>query len=202
MGQRTKKGRITAMKMIKKVTVHAGHNPSGKIACGASDLLDESTEARWVAKKVIKLLRKNGIKAVNCTVNNGTSQSDILHKICAKCNAVADAGLHISIHLNSGRNDKKGDGRTGGTEVLLTRNVDDKGEIAKRICNQIAKLGFTNRGVKTRTDLYFLNHTKAPALLVEVCFVDDKDDYMLYKADRMDVARAVAQAVINHNKVY
>ncbi len=188
------------MKMIKKVTVHAGHNPSGKIACGASDLLDESTEARWVAKKVIKLLRKNGIKAVNCTVNNGTSQSDVLSKICAKCNAVADAGLHISIHFNSGRSDKKGDGRTGGTEVLLTGNVADKGDIAKRICNQMAKLGFTNRGVKTRTDLYFLNHTKAPALLVEVCFVDDKDDYMLYKADRMDVARAVAQAVINHNK--
>ena len=23
--------------------IHGGHNPSGKIACGASDLLDEST---------------------------------------------------------------------------------------------------------------------------------------------------------------
>ncbi len=188
------------MKKIKKVTVHAGHNPSGKIACGASDLLDESTEARYITKKVIKLLRKNGIRAVNCTVNNGVCQNDVLYKICNKCNAVTDADLHISIHFNSGRNDKKGDGRTGGTEVLLTGNVADKGDIAKRICNQMAKLGFTNRGVKTRTDLYFLNHTKAPALLVEVCFVDDKDDYMLYKADRMDVARAVAQAVINHNK--
>ena len=188
------------MKTIKKVTVHAGHNPSGKIACGASDLLDESTEARWITRKVIKLLKKNGVKAVNCTVNDGTSQGDVLRKICAKCNAVADADLHISIHFNSGRNDKKGDGRTGGTEVLLTRDVDDKGDIAKRVCNQMAKLGFTNRGVKTRTDLYFLNHTKAPALLVEVCFVDDKDDYMLYKADRMAVARAVAQAVINHKK--
>ena len=30
------------MKKIKKVTVHGGHNPSGKIACGESDLLDES----------------------------------------------------------------------------------------------------------------------------------------------------------------
>ncbi len=189
------------MKMIKKVTVHAGHNPSGKIACGASDLLDESTEARWVAKKVIKLLRKNGIKAVNCTVNNGASQSDILHKICAKCNAVADAGLHISIHLNSGRNDKKGDGRTGGTEVLLTRNVDDKGDIAKRICNQMAKLGFANRGVKTRTDLYFLNHTKAPAILIETCFADDKDDYMLYTSNRNAAAEAIVKAVLNHNKV-
>ena len=26
--------------------IHGGHNPSGKIACGASDLLDESREDR------------------------------------------------------------------------------------------------------------------------------------------------------------
>ena len=188
------------MKTIKKVTVHAGHNPSGKIACGASDLLDESTEARWITRKVIKLLRKNGIKAVNCTVNNGTSQSSVLYKICDKCNAVADADLNISIHFNSGRSDKKGDGKTGGTEVLLTKDADDKGDIAKRVCNQIEKLGFTNRGVKVTSSLYFLNHTKAPAILVEVCFVDDKDDYMLYRADRIDVANAIVQAVINHNK--
>ncbi len=188
------------MTKIKKVTVHAGHNPSGKIACGASDLLDESTEARYITKKVIKLLKKNGIKAVNCTVNNGTSQGDVLRKICAKCNAVTDADLHISIHFNSGRADKKGDGKVGGTEVLLTQNIDDKGDIARRICNQMAKLGFTNRGVKTKTGLYFLNRTKAPALLVEVCFVDDKDDYMLYKSDRDDVAKAIVKAVINHNK--
>ena len=185
---------------IKKATVHAGHNPSGKIACGASDLLDESTEARWITKKVIKLLKKNGIKAVNCTVNNGTSQGDVLRKICDKCNAVADADLHISIHFNSGRGDKTGDGKVGGTEVLLTKDADNKGDIAKRVCNQMVKLGFTDRGVKVNTGLYFLNHTKAPALLVEVCFVDDKDDYMLYSADRIDVAHAIARAVINHNK--
>lgn len=188
------------MKKIKKVTIHAGHNPSGKIACGASDLLDESTEARYITRKVIKLLRKNGIKAVNCTVDNGTSQSDVLHKICTKCNAVTDADLHISIHFNAGRGDRKGDGKTGGTEVLLTENISDKGDIAKRVCNQMEKLGFTNRGVKTRTDLYFLNHTKAPALLVEVCFVDDKDDYMLYTSDRDAVARAIVKAVLNHNR--
>jgi len=190
------------MKKIRKVTVHAGHNPSGKIACGASDLLDESTQARYIAKKVIKLLKKNGIKAINCTVNNGINQSDILRKICAKCNAVADADLHISIHFNSGRADKTGDKKVGGTEVLLTENVADKGDIAKRICNQIAKLGFTNRGVKINKNLYFLNHTKAPAILVEVCFVDDRDDYMLYTSDRDAVAEAIVRAVVKHNKAY
>ncbi len=188
------------MKKIRKVTVHAGHNPSGKIACGASDLLDESTEARWIARKVIKLLRKNGIKAANCTVNNGISQRNVLSKLCVKCNAVTDADLNISIHFNSGRNDKTGDGKTGGTEVLLTENVSDKGDIAKRICNQMEHLGFTNRGVKVTGNLYFLNNTNAPAILVETCFVDDKDDYILYTRYRADVARAIAQAVINHNK--
>lgn len=189
------------MKKIRKVTVHGGHNPSGKIACGASDFLDESTEARYITRKVIKLLRKNGIKAVNCTVNNGTNQGDVLRKICAKCNAVADADLHISIHLNSGRNDRTGDGKTGGTEVLLTENVSDKGDIAKRICNQMEKLGFTNRGVKVTSNLYFLNHTKAPAILIEVCFVDDSDDYMLYTSDRDAVAKAIVRAVVKHNQI-
>ena len=28
------------MSKIKAVTVHAGHNPQGKIACGASDYID------------------------------------------------------------------------------------------------------------------------------------------------------------------
>lgn len=34
------------MKKIKKMTVHAGHNPSGKIVCGASGFLDKSKGER------------------------------------------------------------------------------------------------------------------------------------------------------------
>ncbi len=188
------------MKKIKKVTVHGGHNPSGKIACGESDLLDESKEDRYITKRVIKLLKKNGIKAVNCTVNNGLNQNDVLRKICAKCNIVKDADLHIAIHFNSGMNDKKGDGSTGGTEVLLTKNVADKRDIAKRVCKQMERLGFTNRGVKADEDLYFLNHTKGPAILIETCFVDDRDDYILYKSDKDAVAKAIVKAVLSHNK--
>ncbi len=188
------------MKKIRKVTVHGGHNPSGKIACGASDFLDESREDRYITRKVIKLLKRNGIAAVNCTVNNGKNQTDVLSKICAKCNSVTDADLHISIHFNSGRNDKKGDGRTGGTEVWLTENISDKGDFARRVCHQMEGIGFTDRGVKTTKGLYFLNHTKAPAVLVEVCFVDDKDDYILYKRNRNVVAKSIVKAVLNHNK--
>ena len=43
-----------------KFNVHAGHNPDGKIACGACGLIKESTEARKVKKEVVKLLRAKG----------------------------------------------------------------------------------------------------------------------------------------------
>lgn len=187
------------MKKIRKVTVHGGHNPSGKIASGAVGILDESKEDRIIAKKVAKKLRLHGVKVKNCTVDNGTGQTDVLKKICAKCNAYG-ADLDISIHFNSGASDRKGNGRTTGTEVLLTANAGDKGDIAKRICRQMAKRGFTNRGVKVTKNLYFLNHTKAPAILVEVCFVDDRDDAVLYRSDKDAVADAIVNAVLNHNK--
>lgn len=64
----------------------------------------------------------------------------------------------------------------------------------------MSKLGFRNRGVKASSGLYVLNQTKAPAVLIEVCFVDDKDDADLYKKNKDAVARAILNAVLNHNK--
>lgn len=195
-----RKEKVILMNKIKKVTVHAGHNPSGRVAAGAVGLIDESKENRVICKKVIKLLKKNGIKAVNCTVNRGTSQSDVLYRICSKCNIEKNVDLNISIHFNSGAGDKKGNGRTTGTEVLVFDNNSDKADIAKRICNQMSKLGFKNRGVKINQGLYFLKHTNKPSILIEVCFVDDKDDVELYNSDKDAVAEAIVKAVLNHNK--
>ena len=44
----------------------------------------------------------------------------------------------------------------------------------EELVKQMERLGFTNRGVKADEDLYFLNHTKGPAILIETCFVDAK----------------------------
>lgn len=189
------------MNKIKKVTIHAGHNPSGKIACGAVGILNESVEARIITKKVVAMLEEKGVVAVDCTVNNGISQVDVLRKICEKCNAEKDADLNISIHFNCGAGDLKGNGKTTGTEVLLTQNISDKGDVARRVCKQMEKLGFTNRGIKINTSLYFLCHTYKPSLLIEVCFVDDKDDAKLYRANKDRVAKAIVNAILNHNKM-
>lgn len=189
------------MSKIKAVTIHAGHNPKGKIACGASDYIDESTEARIIVKKVKALLKKNGIKVYNCTVNNGSNQKDVLNKICAKCNSKT-RDIDISIHFNSANHQSKKDRKTTGTEAWVKSVAGVRGDLASRICLKLAKLGFQNRGVKVTDDFAFLNHTTKPAILVEVCFVSDPDDAILYKTQKNDVAKAIVQAILDYNEFH
>lgn len=183
------------MGTIKVINIHAGHNQDGKIACGAVGLIKESTEARYIVDKIVDILKEKGMTVHNCTVNNGTGQSDVLQKIVKKCNAHT-VDLDVSVHFNSGRNDRKGDGKTGGVEVWMRKAEGIKKTAGKKICNKIANLGFTNRGIKETNSLYFLNHTKAPAILIEVCFVDDKDDTELYKANRDKIAKKICNAIL------
>lgn len=181
--------------------IHGGHNPAGKIACGASDLLDESKEDRKITKAIIKYLKKAGATAYDCTVSNGTSQTDVLKKICAKCNK-HDVNLDVSVHLNSGRNDHKGDKKLGGFEVWATGFSGIKKEVTERAIANMRKLGFTPHGdpYKKTSGLYYLNHTKAKALLFEICFVDDKDDYLLYKTTGADkIGKRLAEAIVGHS---
>lgn len=180
---------------MSKYNLHAGHNPAGKIACGAAKLLNESTENRLIVKEVIRLLKQAGHTVYDCTCNNGKSQTDVLHKICAKCNQHT-VNLDVSIHLNSGRADAKGDKKIGGTEVICTAATGIKKDAVLRIRKNMLALGFPDRGTKTTDSLYYLNHTRNKAILVEVCFVDDKDDYNLYKrVGYKAVAKAIAEGI-------
>lgn len=178
-----------------RFTVHAGHNPDNKVACGAIGLIKESTENRNVKNEVIRLLKEEGHTVYDCTVENGTSVSDIVNKQVSKMNSYSDIDLHISIHFNSGANDKTGNGKSTGVEVLVYNTSGTKYDTAKRICSKIEGLGYKNRGVKVRNDLGVLSKTKAQALLVECCFVDDKDDIDLYNYKR--IAKAIVEGVLN-----
>ena len=169
-----------------RINVHAGHNPDGMVACGAIGLIRESTEARAVKDSVVAQLTSMGHTVRDCTCNNGISQNDILQKIVAVCNA-QDADLDISIHFNAGAQ-SEADGHTTGTEVYVYSTSSAAATYAQQVVDSIAALGFRNRGVKERTSLYVLRHTKAPAMLIECCFVDDPEDVALYNADRMAAA--------------
>lgn len=181
-----------------KYNVHGGHN---RKVPGSSGVLDEVTEDRKVKNAVIKYLKAQGHTAYDCTDDAGTTQGKNLANIVAKCNSHS-VDLDISIHLNSGRGDSKGDGKTGGVEVLIY-STSVKG-VAKDIANEIADaFGYGLRtdettpsgyaGVKIKKNLYVLKNTKAKAVLVEPCFVDDKDDAKVWNADRC--AKAIVRAI-------
>ena len=170
--------------------VHGGHS----LKCrGVSDLLDEVDEDRKVKNKLIELLRANGDTVYDCTDDYSTRQGANLSAIVSKCNA-HNVDLDISIHLNSARNDRVGDGKCGGVEVY---GYDDRiygiaYKIAENIANTLG-IGFHGSPVKYSKDLYVLRKTKAKAILIECCFVDDKDD--VEKWDSTKCAMAIASAL-------
>lgn len=173
--------------------VHGGHN---KIVPGASSYLNEVTEDRKVAAGVIKLLKAQGHTVYDCTDNVGKTQGENLANIVAKCNKHT-AALDISIHFNAAKKDS-GDGKTKGTEVFVYSSSSKAKDTATGVCKKLAALGFTNRGVKVSTGLYVLKNTKSPAMLVEVCFVDDKDDARLYNKVGVDaICKAIVEGVLN-----
>ena len=165
-----------------KYNVHGGHN---RKVPGASGILDEVTEDRKVKDAVIKYLRAAGHTVYDCTDDAGTTQSKNLANIVAKCNAHSGITLDISIHLNAG-------GGTG-CEVYYTSS---KGKTyAGKVSAAVAKaLGIKDRGAKESDTLYVLNHTTAPAILVECCFVDNKTDKAAWDVDKC--AKAIVEAVI------
>lgn len=177
------------------ITIHAGHNPDGKVACGASDYLLESTEARRLAKKITPLLKAKGVNVKDITVNDGKSQQDILDRLVAKANKTP-ANLHVSIHFNASKHAKK-DGKITGVEAYVYNKSGIAYKTALAVTQNIANTGFKNRGVKYGKHLMFLRKTKAPALLIEVCFVTDQDDAILYKQCRDKIAKAIAKAIIH-----
>lgn len=174
-----------------KINVHAGHAPDGGAGCGAIGIGYESTMNREVKNNLIKILREAGHTIYDCTVDQNMSARQVLEGICAMCNS-HDVDLDISIHHNACVQDYNGDGKTTGT-LCYYHQGSISYKWADRICYEISRLGYRNMKPQPRGDLYYLNHTKAPAVLVECCFVDDKDDMNLWSAYNM--AWAIAAAI-------
>lgn len=177
-----------------KFNVHSGHGKQDSKSCGAIGLIQESVENRLVKDEVIRLLKAEGHTVYDCTVDYPTSAADCVNKQVANCNKNS-VDLDISIHFNAGRKDQVGDGKTGGVEVLVANTTGSKQNYAKRVCTSVSKLGYNNRGVKVTTSLGYLNRVKNQCILIECCFVDDKDDIKKYNYKTM--AKAIVEGILD-----
>lgn len=69
------------------------------------------------------------------------------------------------------------------------------------ICEELSALGFRNRGVKDGSHIYVISKTKMPAVLVEVCFVDNMADVKNYKRLGSKVAQAITRGILKQTEL-
>lgn len=164
-----------------RIAVSSGH---GKYVRGASGILDEVDEARKVVERVAEELRARGAWVDVFHDDTSHSQNENLNTIVDHHNN-QNRDLDVSVHFNAYEQVEK----PMGTEVLyVTQNA-----LADQMSTVIAAAGnFINRGPKKRTDLFFLNNTAMPAILIEVCFVDSEADADLYGENFDSICASIA----------
>jgi N-acetylmuramoyl-L-alanine amidase len=167
-----------------RIVISSGH---AKNCRGASGYLDEVDEARRVVNAVADLLKNAGV--TTCVFHDDVSddQSENLNRIVNFHNSKS-RDLDISVHFNAYQ-DTSG---PMGTECLYVTQEDLAALVAESISDVSA---LKDRGPKERDDLFFLNNTSEPAILIEVCFVDSQADAELYEESFSEICEAIAEAV-------
>jgi N-acetylmuramoyl-L-alanine amidase len=168
-----------------KVVISSGH---GKYVRGASGILDEVDEARRVVEQVAQNLRQVGVDVITFHDDTSKSQNENLNTIVDFHNEQGEHDLDVSVHFNAYTETAS----PMGTECLYTTQAQLADLIAENIANAS---GLIDRGPKKRTDLFFLNQTEAPAVLIETCFVDSEADAAIYDEDFDLICAAIATAI-------
>lgn len=167
-----------------KIVLSSGH---GKLIRGASGYLDEVDEARRVVNKVVDLCDAHGVGVEVFHDDVSTTQNENLNRIVDYHNSKS-RDLDVSVHFNAYETTQS----PMGTECLYVSKED----LANKVADAISAAGyFQNRGPKKRTDLFFLNNTDEPAILVEVCFVDSRADADLYEEHFDEICAAIFEAI-------
>jgi hypothetical protein len=168
-----------------KIALSAGH---GLYVRGASsDLMDEVDEARRVVTRLETELKDRGVDVAIYWDDVSRSQNENLNRIVDWHNGLGPHDLDVSCHFNAYEQVSK----PMGCEVLYVTQKT----LAAKVSEAIADCGFINRGAKYRDDLFVLNNTIAPAILLEVCFVDSEADAEIYFANFDLICESIADVL-------
>jgi N-acetylmuramoyl-L-alanine amidase len=166
-----------------RVVISSGH---GKYIRGASGVLDEVDEARKVVEQVAKELRARDVAVTTYHDDVSTTQNENLNRIVDFHNS-QQRDLDVSVHFNAY---VETDNPMGVEVLYVTQPI-----LADQVSAAIAACGFLDRGAKERTDLYFLNNTEMPAILIETCFVDSTADADVYHANFAHICAEIADVL-------
>lgn len=97
----------------------------------------------------------------------------------------------ISIHRNAFKPEQ-----ANGVETFTYTNQTAKAKgLADKIQKELVAIGFTNRGVK-KANFHVLRETKAPAVLVEIGFIDNTKDNQLFDSKFDEIVKSISKAIL------
>lgn len=181
------------------IGIDMGHCLSGEGTGAKGCGHREEIETRNIGKIVIDMLKQEGNTVIDCTVDRARNNSAQLNERVSKANK-QKLDLFVSIHFNACVDDEKGNGKTTGTEAYIYSFNSEAKPYAERILNNLSSLGLKNRGIKISKDaakggITVVDKTTSPALLVECCFIDDRDDMNLYTPQKF--SKAIVEGILN-----
>ena len=177
--------------------VSSGHGGKNMFDKGAIGLKTEAVENRRVAKRVVEILNKNGLKSLYVEDNVSTSVNNNLYELVRQHNAV-DRLVDVQVHFNKAYSSYNG---AIGVESYHYRNtnVDWAKDMSKRMSDA---LKLPNRGAKNKIyvngkpyDTYFTAETTKPALLIEVAFLEATTDMANYDKYFEQLCYSIAESI-------
>lgn len=173
-----------------KILLIAGHGGGDAGACYLG------YKEHDVAVEVCKLLKE--ALSRYCTVDIADTSIGWYRHICKNGNKFnfKPYDYVLEIHFNAASSDLKGNKRTTGSEIYVTTS-EKVVTVEENILKGMEILGFRNRGVKAKNWglISYIKKQGVSAALMEVCFLDDKDDMDLYQARKKDVAYAISEGI-------
>lgn len=177
-----------------KIALCVGHSILKSGACTSADgrKYGGCLEYNWnkaFSRQVKSALEKKGHKVTRiiCPEKQFTSSIQERNYKLDKINN-GDYDLVMELHLNSGPEG------ANGAEVLYKSMAGKK--YAEGIQRELRKV-FRDRGTKQRSDLYMLNQTTPPAIIVETFFCGNKNEYKKARglSNRTKIAKMIADGI-------
>lgn len=186
------KGKEQTISNLYKVVIDAGHG--GSDVGATRDGIYEKNITLAIAKMVEKNLKN---KDVQTTM---TLEKDKTVSLQERCDISNDTrpDVFVSIHVNSSVNDA-----IYGVETHWWK-ADSK-DYANTVHTNLAK-NFNKWKTKDRglfkSQFYVINHTEAPAILVEIGFISNENERkaIITQKRQLEIAKAISEGIMNYLK--
>lgn len=174
---------------VKRVVIDAGH---GGTDCGAiRNGINEKDITLDVSKRVESLLKKQGYQ-VTMTRTNDIYVSLADRVSISEANA---PDIFVSIHVNSST-------RPEITGIETHYYHQESLNLAQTVHSSLAStIKSNNRGL-FKSKFYVINHTTAPAILIEIGFIsnDNERAQLVSEKRKQDTAKAIVEGINNYFK--